>query len=296
MFCWVVEEGSVSKAARNGYVSQPAVTKQIRQLENSFGTTLFDRVNGKMVLTDTGELLYPYAKEIIALNKIAYEEIQEGLRAKERTLYIGASLTIGEYLLPALISRYKKNHPNIKFNLSIGNTPRMLGKLELNEIDIALVEGLVPDNKYKLRKFAEDELILIVSHAHRWDSEKGIDLKELLEERMLWREKESGTRFIVEKSLRDLNILDKIDNAMEFGSMQAIKSAVEADLGISILPKLIVKKELKYEILREIPIKDFNLTRNFWMVEKKRKFKSNTLQHFGDFLVRSVANEKNNIF
>src|SRR5699024_6631081 len=137
MFCRVVEEGSISKAARMGYVSQPAVTRQIRQLENAYGTVLFHRDEGKLKLTQAGEILYPYAKEILALNNSSYKSVHEHLGEIERTLHIGASLTIGEYLVPALIGRFKKKHPGIKFNLSIGNTPYMLEKLEGDEIDIA---------------------------------------------------------------------------------------------------------------------------------------------------------------
>lgn len=285
MFCRVVEEGSITKAARLGYVSQPAVTKQIRQLENSYGTSLFDRDEGKLRLSETGKLLYPYAKEILALNKASYEGIQEHLGEIEKTLHVGASLTIGEYLLPALIGRFKKQHPDIKFSLSIGNTPLMLEKLEENEIDIALVEGVFQNDRYKKQKFADDELILVTSSGHQWGKKNEINVNELPDEKMIWREKESGTRQIVEEALKEHGILDKIENAMELGSMQAIKSAVEADLGTGILPRLTVQKELEFEILREIPIQDFQLIRDFWMVQKQRRFKKEAEAYFETFLM-----------
>lgn len=286
MFCRVVEEGSISKAARLGYVSQPAVTRQIRQLEDSYGTTLFDRTEGKLTHTEAGKLLYPYAKEILALNKHAYDEIQKQLGKAAKTLHVGASLTIGEYLLPGLIGQFKKHHPDIEFSLSIGNTPLMLEKLEENRIDIALVEGVFQHDQYKKKKFADDELILITAYDHPWCKKEQIDLHELPEEKMIWREKESGTRSIVEDALRKHHVLDKIENAMELGSMQAIKSAVEANLGTSILPKLTVQKELKYKTLCEVPIQDFHLVRDFWMVQKKRRFKKEAEALFEVFLMR----------
>ncbi|UJL47186.1 LysR family transcriptional regulator [Virgibacillus sp. NKC19-16] len=286
MFCHVVKEGTITKAAHLGFVSQPAVTRQIRQLEDSYGTTLFDREEGKLKLTEAGKLLYPYAKEILALNKAAYEGIQEQVGEMEKILHIGASLTIGEYLLPGLIGRFEKLHPDIKFNLSIGNTPLILQKLEENEIDIALVEGVFQNDQYKKQKFADDELILVTPYAHRWGDKREIELNELPEEKMILREKESGTRLIVEDALRLHHVLENIENAMELGSTQAIKSAVEADLGVSILPKLTAQKELKYKTLREIPIKDFHLTRDFWMVQKKRRFKRVAQTYFEAFLMK----------
>lgn len=286
MFCLVVEEGSVSKVARLNYKSQPAVTRQIRQLENSYGTTLFDRVKGKLSLTEAGELLYPYAKEILTLNKVAYEGIHEYLGREQKTLQIGASFTIGEYLLPALIGNFTKLYPDIKFSLSIGNTPQILIKLEENEIDLALVESAFTNEKYKKQKFADDELILVTAYNHRWEKKNTIHIDELREEKMIWREKESGMRWVVVEALKERSIYETLQNPMELGSIQAIKSAVEAELGMSILPRLTVQKELKFKTLREVRIQNFNLTRDFWMVQKKRRFKHEALQKFEAFLMR----------
>ncbi|WP_010531834.1 LysR family transcriptional regulator [Lentibacillus jeotgali] len=285
MFCRVVEEGSITKAARLSYVSQPAVTRQIRQLEDSYGTNLFDREEGTLQLTEAGALLYPYAKELTAIHREAHERVQEHLGKREMTLYVGASLTIGDYLLPALIGRFKKHWPSVQFNLLIGNTPLMLEKLEKDDIDIALVEGVVSGDTYKTQKFADDELILVTAYNHRWGNRKEIQLNEIPEEKMIWREKDSGTRQIVEESLQEHHVLEKIENVMELGSMQAIKSAVEAGLGTSILPKLTVQKELQYKTLREIPVEDFDLTREFWMVQKKRRYEKEIVKDFEAFLL-----------
>jgi|SRR5699024_6485193 len=286
MFCRVVEEGSITKAAQLGFVSQPAVTKQIRQLENNYDTILFDRTDGKLRQTEAGKILYQYAKEILALHHAAYERIQEHVGDKEKTLYVGASFTIGEYLLPGLIGQFKKRHPNINFSLQIGNTPYIMEMLDRDNIDIALVEGVIHHPSFKKRKFADDELILVTSYHHRWGSREYVHLHELSEEKMIWREKESGTRIIVEDALREHHMLDKIEAAMELGSMQAIKGAVEAGLGMSILPKLTVVNELKFNLLREIPIQAFSLTRDFWMVQKKRRFQGEAESQFESFVMK----------
>ncbi|GGJ98186.1 LysR family transcriptional regulator [Lentibacillus kapialis] len=285
MFCRVVEEGSITKAAGLGYVSQPAVTRQIRQLEDSYGTNLFDREEGTLQLTEAGALLYPYAKEFLAIYRETHERIQEHLGKQEMALHVGASLTIGEYLLPGLIGQFKKLYPSVQFNLSIGNTPLMLAKLEKNDIDIALVEGVVSEEAYKKQKFADDELILVTAYNHRWGKRGSIQLSDIPEEKMIWREKESGTRQIVEESLQKNHVLEKMENAMELGSMQAIKSAVEAGLGTSILPKLTIQKELQYKVLREIPVEGFDLIRDFWMVQKKRRYEKEIVMDFESFLL-----------
>ena len=134
-----------------------------------------------------------------------------------------------------MLGRFKKQKPDIKVTLTIKNTPSILEDLTNDVIDLALVEGIVENNDLTVEKFADDELILVCAPDHKW--EKTIDLEELVNERMIWRESISGTRLIVENMLKEYGVLEKIDSYMEIGSTQAIKSAVEAGLGVSILPK-----------------------------------------------------------
>ncbi|MBO0959851.1 LysR family transcriptional regulator [Neobacillus sp. MM2021_6] len=284
MFCTVVDEGSISKAARLRFVSQPAVTRQIHQLEEVYGMLLFERVDGKLLLSEAGKTLYPYAKEIIEYMKRSVEAIDVLRGSQDTVLRVGASLTIGEYLLPGLLGSFSKSDPDIKFSLTIGNTPTILSKLDNNDIDIALVEGAVKKENFIVEKFAEDELILVAPFHHKWKDREKIHITELPEEKMIWRESNSGTRLIVEEAFKEKGILDQIESAMELGSMQSIKSAVEADLGVSLLPKLTVVKELTYGTLCEIKIADFHLTRDLWMVQKVHRFQKTGLRHFIDFI------------
>lgn len=291
MFCDVVEEGSITQAAKKGYVSQPAVTKQIRQLENMYGTALFDRSENKLILTEAGKVLYPYAKEMVSHYQKSKEAIHYLLDDQNIKLSVGASLTIGEYILPELLKRYLHKYENIKFHLAVSNTPDILTKLKMNEIDVALVEGMTEKNKEDKElltvKFSEDDLVLVTSSDHRWKNRSDIDLEELSEEKMIWREALSGTRRIVEQALDERGILGNIHAAIELGSLQAIKSSVEADLGISILPKLTITKELKYSLLREVKIKDFHLKRDLYVVKKKSRFEKAGLNHFIEYIKKN---------
>ncbi|MGG1659217.1 LysR family transcriptional regulator [Brevibacillus sp. NRS-1366] len=288
MFCRVVEEGSVNQAARLSFVSQPAVTKQIRQLENYYGTALFDRSNGRLSLTKAGKALLPYAKEMIVCIKRSEEVVQHIVHKKDSTLNIGASLTIGEYLLPGLLGDFQRKNKNIRFNLSISNTPSIIAKLKNRDIDIALVEGIVTEKDFQIEKFAEDELILVIPSNHHWKDKYEIDMEELTEEKMIWREKDAGVRSIIENVFSVNNVLDKIKSYMELGSTQAIKSAIEAELGVGILPKLTVTKELRIGTLKQLHISGISIKRNLWIVKTTSRFPIENLELFENFLKRKT--------
>ncbi|MFJ8069803.1 LysR family transcriptional regulator [Peribacillus sp. NPDC096447] len=284
MFCLVVDEGSISQAARLSFLSQPAVTRQIHQLENYYNTLLFDREEGRLRVTEAGKLLYPFAKAIVNDFNHSKEVIQQSTGEYNANLIVGASLTIGEYLLPSLLGGFKKQQPEIKVTLTIKNTPRVLEDLSNDVIDLALVEGLVENTDFIVDKFAEDELILVCPSDHPWKDRKEIQLEELGNERMIWRESISGTRLIVENMLREHGVLEKIESYMEIGSTQAIKSAVEAGLGISILPRLTVARELEQGFLRKVGISRIEITRNLWLVRKNKRFNKIGVSKFVDFL------------
>jgi DNA-binding transcriptional LysR family regulator len=235
-----------------------------------------------MTLTETGKLLYPFAKTIVHDFNRSKEVIQQATGKSNASLRIGATFTIGEYLLPQLLGGYKKQKPEIKVTLTIKNTPGVLDDLSNDIIDLALVEGLVENTDFVIGKFAKDELILICSPDHNWGEKISID--ELANERMIWREATSGTRLIVENMLRAYGVLEKIESYMEIGSTQAIKSTVEAGLGISILSRLTVGKELEQGDLREVKIDGVQLTRNLWLVNKKQRFKKKAVTEFLEFI------------
>ncbi|WP_341539791.1 LysR family transcriptional regulator [Scopulibacillus darangshiensis] len=284
MFCLVVDEGSISQAARLAYVSQPAVTRQIHQLEDFYGALLFDRVDGRLAVTDIGKTLYPFAKAIVDDFNRSKETVQQATGEHNAILRVGASLTIGEYLLPSLLGRFKKQFPKIKVTLTIGNTPSVLEDLSHDVIDLALVEGIVENKGFTKENFADDELVLVHSPDHPWKDRTEISTKELTHEHMIWREATSGTRLIVENALKDHGGLDKIESYMELGSTQAIKSAVEAGLGVSILSRLTVARELKEGHLGEIKMAGVDLKRDLWMVKKPQRFNKIGVTEFIAFI------------
>lgn len=273
MFCLVVENESITQAARKMFVSQPAVTRQMKALEEYYGTLLFERSGGHLCVTEAGKLLYPYAKAILEDHERAKERLSDYIGNEQTQVSVGATLTIGEYLLPKLLGRFKRQYPSLNLTIQIANTEDVLENLLEHRIDLALVEGQVNDPSLDVEKFADDELILISSANHKWSNRKEIEPEELLEERMIWREVGSGTRKIVEDELERKDILDKMNVYMEIGSTQAIKATVEAGLGVAILSRMTVLRELELNVLKEVKIKNMNLKRGLWLVLAPQRFR-----------------------
>lgn len=284
IFCLVVDTGSISQAAKLSYVSQPAVTKQIHQLETTYNALLFDRTDGRLTLTESGQTLYTFAKAIVADFNRSKAAVSDNLKGYHDSLKVGASLTIGEYLLPGILGQLKKNYPTVNVSLLVENTPRVIEALLDDVIDLALVEGEVLNDNVLVEAIAEDELVLIHSPEHPWAERGAINMAELAHEQMLWREPASGTRLIIENFLRKHQVLDKIQSYMDLGSTQAIKSAVEAGLGVSIVSKLAVARELEQGILCRTKIENVELKRNLWLVKKKQRFNKNSVGIFEAFI------------
>lgn len=290
LFCQVVEHGNISQVARTSYITQPAVTSKIRQLETYYGVALFDRQSGVLRVTEAGAILYPYAKEIVEYFNRSQDVMDNIASEKEEILHIGASLTIGEYLLPKVLGKLQKKNKAFQFSLTIGSTPTILSKLENLEIDIALVEGIVERKDFQIERFAKDELILIIPQNHQWKDRKEISIEALAEERILLREKNAGARKIIESVLAENQVLERISSSIELGSTQAIISAVEAGLGIGIVPKLSVTHVLQLGIVHHLPIRNTNISRDLWIVQRPTRFPKNSIGLFVQFLKKENFN------
>lgn len=287
IFCLVVEEGSITQAVKHLYLSQPAATRKIHQLEDLYGAMLFDRENGKLIVSSVGKILYPMAKSIVSEYDHSLEVINHLTQQTQIHFKIGASLTIGEYLLPELLGQFKKKNPEFQVTLEISNTPTIIQQLLSDNIDLAFVEGIIEQNEQlSVKKLKDDTLHLICSPNHPWHGRDEITLEELPAERMIWREETSGTRAIIERFLGEAGVLQDMSYYMELGSTQAIKGAVEANLGVSILPEITTSREIEQQTLCKVPISGVNIKRELWIVQKKNRFAlrgiSNLISLFND--------------
>jgi len=285
VFCAVADTKSFSKASELIHLTQPAVSLQVQAMEELYETRLFDRSGNSINLTPAGEILYKRAKEILALYAEAQKNISEITGSIKGSLSIGASSTIGNYLLPSIISAFRKKVPRVNIALLVSNTKTVAEKLNAGEIDIALVEGDVSKQRFAVDTLISDELVVIMSPVHPWAERRNVPATELIKEPLILREEGSGTRQIIMKCLEDHGIkLDDLKISLVLGSTEAIKSAVEEGVGISIVSAWAARQQIKHGILKGMTFKDLKFHRNFSIISPKRNYCTHTAKEFLGFL------------
>jgi DNA-binding transcriptional LysR family regulator len=248
VFRAVAGQLSFRKAAEELYLTQPAVSLQIKALEEDIGVQMFDRTGAHIVLTEAGKVLLKYSQQASALLAQAEQKIAalSGDRAGE--LALGASTTIAQYVLPRLLGDFTREHPRVHLTLISGNTEQIVSAVEEQKIALGFIEGPARSRDVKTEPFLEDELVLIVSAAHEWAELKSISCSEIATVPLLMRERGSGTRRVVEMALEQHGVkLNSLRIVMELDSTEAIKSAVEAGLGIGFVSRWAIAKDLRLD-------------------------------------------------
>jgi DNA-binding transcriptional LysR family regulator len=248
VFRAVAGQLSFRKAAEELYLTQPAVSLQIKALEEDIGVQLFDRTGARITLTETGKVLLRYSLRASALFAQAEQEISalSGDRAGE--LALGASTTIAQYVLPRLLADFTCEHPRVHLTLISGNTEQIVSAVAEQKIALGFIEGPARSREVKTEPFLEDDLVLIVSAAHEWAELKSVPCSEIATVPLLMRERGSGTRRVVEMALARQGVkLNSLRIAMELDSTEAIKSAVEAGLGIGFVSRWAIAKDLRLD-------------------------------------------------
>jgi len=283
VFATVARLLSFTKAAEALHMTQPAVTFQIRQLEEYFNTRLFDRTHNKITLTETGDLVRTYADQIIS----KYNEMDNDVRTLtgdiQGPLMIGASTTIGEYFIPGILGTYQRQFPDVKIRLNVANTNGIIHMVENNEIDVGIVEGPVTNKNLVREVIWNDELLVICPVDHLLANKKKTNITEVLEFPFISREEGSGTREVLENYMVKRKVdLDQFNIIMEFGSPESIKSAVTAGLGVSILSVATMEKELALKSLTAVPLSP-PIKRTFSIVYPRQKFRLRAMEEFLEF-------------
>ena len=260
-FISVVELKNFTKAANYLNLSQPSVSNHIKSLERYFDTKLVDRSikQKKIFITESGEILYKRAKEILNLLNITMDELHNDNKNIEGTLKIGASLTIGEYLLPPFLKVFSQKYPDIQIEVLIENTKSICNKVSKISLDIGLVEGSVSTNNLTASYFYEDKLVVALPYNMNF-AENEFNLSDLQNCNWICRENGSGTREYLDVFLNNLKIQPK--NIMVFGSNYAVKEAIKNNLGVTIMSSLIAYPAYKNKEVRILPL-DNIFTRNF---------------------------------
>ncbi|MFZ5988408.1 MAG: selenium metabolism-associated LysR family transcriptional regulator [Bacillota bacterium] len=289
MFKTVAEEGSMSKAGKILYMSQPAVSQTILELEETLNVKLFERLNKKLVLTNPGEILYSYAKRILLLVNEAENSMKDISNATKGKLTLGASTTIGIYLVPKIVGHFIQQYPRIDINYMIDNT-RIIEQMILDhKIDIGLVEGTSYSKEIAVHHFLDDELHLTCSPEHSWikAGQLSVEPEEISSQSLILREKGSGTRQVVEKAMSDHGLTYHTSHVLN--NTEAIKKAVEANIGVAFFSEMSINEEISLHKLYTVKIKGVNITRQFNIIYHTDKYKSPVFNTF----LNHIAKYKN---
>jgi len=275
---------SFTNAAEELHMTQPAVTFQVRQLEEYFNTRLFDRTHNKVSLTPAGERVSEFAERIFDL----YSEMENSVRDLtgeiSGALTIGASTTIAEYMLPALLGEFKNRYPDINLRLKVSNSEGIVSMVEHNVIDLGVVESAVSNKNLIVEVCHDDQLVLVAAPDHDLVKRGGkVKASDIVNYPFVSREEGSGTREVIMQYLFEAKVsLGDMNICLELGSPESIKGAVEAGMGITIISRSIIGKELKLNTLAELQL-DPPLSRPFSFVRQRQKFRVTVMEKLLEF-------------
>lgn len=282
-FLSVARLGSFSRAAELLRLSQPAVSEQIRELEEEVGTALFERRPRRVVLTEAGRVLIPHAETVVSAMANAHQAVAELESGRVGSMLVGASTTPGIYVLPYALARFREQHPRVDVTLTLGNSRAIEERVRSAELDIGIVGGHESGPATCAAAVIEDELALIVPRSHPWAKRRSIPGAWLVREPLLRREEGSSTRALAERVLRQANVA--FTPGLEFTHTEAIKQAVLAGLGVAFVSVHAVRAELGSRKLRSVRIGHLRLRRHFHVIHHAQR----TLGASGQAFVQSLT-------
>ena len=263
VFRAVAHHLNFSRAAEELLLTQPAVTQQIKALEEEFGVPLFDRGGGRISLTPAGKALLPFADRMKTFSEEALSAVAEGSGQQVGELALGASQTISQYLLPNLIARFREIHPRMKVTARSGNSDEMLEALLERNIHLALIEGPEHRKDLHIQPFMEDHMVLVVPSGHEW-ADQEIEVDALRKQPLLVREFGSGSRRVVEQALVQAGVKTKdLNVSMELDSTEGLLNGVEAGLGVTFVSRWAVRNQLALGTVKLARVRGLKLARQF---------------------------------
>lgn len=282
----IAKEQSFKRAADLLFVSQPSLSKQVKILENQLGILLFDRKNRKVTLTESGRLFLQYTDRILSLCEETCRAMDDLKSGERGNLTVGASQTVGTYLMPRVLALFAQNYPQINLTVQVDSTRNITRNIVDRRIDIAVVGGDVPiqlKNHLTIEEFVEDELLLIIpkSHPFALKTNKIINKEDLYHLNYITLNPTSTIRKFIDNTLQANNIETKDFNiVMQLSSIEAIKTAVSLGLGVAFVSASAIEKELALETLEIIKIENIKITRTLSIVTNPECHKSKGFEYF----------------
>ncbi len=276
IFTVVADCESITLAAEKLYLAQPAVSLAIKELEDYYGTHLFDRLSRRIYITESGKQLLSYARHIVSV----FDEMEQTMKNSDKSgiLRIGSSVTIGTQFIPIYIKEFHNQYPDVKINVQIDSSEQIEEKLLKNELDFGLIEGIVHSEYIISQKYMDDELAAVCGKSHRFAEMESVDISEFIKEPLLMRERGSGTRELFD------NIVSSAEKSYtpswESISTDALINGVIEGNGVSVLPLRLVQKKIDDGFLSRVFIKNCTMKRAFYIVYHKNKFISPVMQKF----------------
>lgn len=289
VFHAVAKHLSFTKAAETLFMTQPAVTFQIKQLEEHLNTRLFDRAQGRILLTPAGQVAFDYAERILALSNELDTRLKEMSGQAAGPLFIGASMTIGEYVLPQLIGQFKARFPAVVPTLFVGNSEAVQERVAERSLDLGFIESGAPLASLQSEVCSQDELQVVCAPTHPLAKEPFALPAALTQHPYISREAGSGTRAVIDRYLQQAGVSpESLDRVVELGSPEAIKGLAATGMGFAIMSRVIAAKELQLGSLVQVPLKP-PIIRHFSVVYAKERFHSRLVAAFLAFAKERLA-------
>lgn len=273
-----VKNGNLSLAARELFITQPAVTKGIQRLQEFYDMKFVDHIGKKLVLTDAGEVLYEIAEKIFELENQAEESIRDFQQRKRGHIRILSSESFGDYYLPRMIIPYSKSYPLVRITMSILPTEQVVNHTAILNNDLGFISYPVEHDKLLVKEVLKDQLVIIAPLNHPLTCKEKLAPDDLAGQLLIMHEKGSAPRNAIEEYIRKNNLSVKIP--LELSSNRAIKRAVEEGIGIALISRKVALEEIEAGRLMAIPLSDPSMTRKYFMIHHKDKYLSESLQNF----------------
>ena len=280
----IAEQGSFKKAADILFVTQPAVSLQIQNLEKQLEIIIFDRGGRKALLTEAGQLLLEYCERILNQCDEACKAVEDLNSLKGGTLIIGASQTTGTYLMPRMIGLFREKYPDVSVQLQVHSTRRTGWSVANGQIDLAIIGGQLPselENLLKVTPYATDELALVLPINHAFSKEKELSKENLYKLNFVTLDSQSTTRKVVDELLKNSGIdIQRLRIEMELNSLEAIKNAVQSGLGAAFLPVVSIERELASGTIHKPNMIDLGVKRELKLITNPSRYTSKASEAF----------------
>ena len=289
-FVQLAEMRNFTRTADALHLTQPAVTQQIRALERDLGVTLVDIIARRTEITEIGALVAERGEVLLNQVEALRRDVRELAEARSGVVHVGATVTIGGYVLPGLLARFATRHPGIRVEVVVENTATIVPMVADGRVGLALVEGIVADDALEVVPFADDELVLIVDDAHPLARRRSVAPSDLTAEPFITREDGSGTRELFERAMRAAGIVPRIVLALPTG--EGIVRAVRCGLGIAIISRIVAADSLGTGVVKEVEVKGLELRRRLYLVRRSLRTRSPAANAFSELVLEGWPDER----